>query len=130
MDHATDHGTGSTKPFASGQPGATTSIDVEECIAGCLACHAVCLQTVQHCLEIGGAPAAQSHIRLLLDCADLCEASAHFMMRRSPFEGRVCALCAEACRACEEACRRMGDVADVHCAESCRRCAEMVTLVA
>lgn len=130
MDHAMDHAAATVKSSASGQPAAMTSIDMEQCITGCLACHAVCLQTVEHCLEMGGAHVAPSHIRLLLDCADLCEASAHFMIRRSPLAGRVCALCAEACRACEEACRRMGDVADVHCAESCRRCAEMVTHMA
>ena len=130
MDHAMHHAASKTKSFAPGQPAALVSIDMEQCIAGCLACHAVCLQTVEHCLELGGAHAAQGHIRLLLDCAELCEASAHFMMRHSQYEGRICALCAEACRACEEACRRMGDVADVHCAESCRRCAKMVTPVA
>lgn len=130
MNHATGHATATMKSSSSGQHATMTSIDMEACITGCLACHAVCLQTVEHCLEVGGAHAAQRHIRLLLDCAELREASAHFMMRRSPFEGRVCALCAEACRACEDACRRMGGVADVHCAESCHRCAEMVTHVA
>ena len=98
-------------------------------VAGCLACHATCLQTVEHCLTKGGAHAAREHIQLLLDCAELCESSAHFMIRESPFQGRICALCAEACRACEEACRRMGDAADLRCAESCRRCAEMLPAV-
>lgn len=133
MGHQREHAKAPMKSVVSGAPGkhaGMTSQEMEECITGCLACHAICLQTVEHCLEAGGAHAAQEHIRLLLDCAELCESSAHFMIRQSPFEGRICALCAEACRACEEACRRMGDAADLRCAESCRQCAEMVPKVA
>jgi hypothetical protein len=128
MAHDQDHAKAATKCVAtttSSKHAAMTSQEMEECITGCLACHAICLQTVEHCLEKGGAHAAQEHIRLLLDCAEFCEASAHFMIRQSPFQGRICALCAEACRACEAACRRFGDVADLQCAESCGRCAEM-----
>ncbi len=133
MEHTKAHAKATTRSDASGissKHNAMTSPEMDECITGCLACHAICLQTVEHCLEKGGAHAAHGHIRLLLDCAELCEASAHVMIRQSPFQGRICALCAEACRACEEACRRMGDAADLRCAESCRRCAEMVSHVA
>ena len=133
MGHQREHAKATMKSAVSGTPGkhaAMTSQEREECITGCLACHAMCLQTIEHCLEEGGAHTAQEHIRLLLDCAELCEASAHFMIRQSPFQGRICALCADACRACEEACRRIGDAADLRCAESCRQCAEMVPQVA
>lgn len=133
MQHHRDHAKSTMESPASGASGkyaAMTSQEMDECITGCLSCHATCLQTVEHCLESGGAHADREHIRLLLDCAELCESSAHFMIRESPFQGRICALCAEACRACEEACRRMGDAADLRCAESCRRCAEMLPQVA
>lgn len=127
MEHNKDH---SLKSAASGASARMTSDEMDECITGCLACHAACLQTVEHCLEKGGAHAAREHIRLLLDCAEVCESSAHYMIRESPFQARICALCAEACRACEEACRRMGDAADLRCAEACRRCAEMLPAAA
>jgi hypothetical protein len=126
MPHAKDHVQATTASAASGDHAAMTSHEMEECITGCLACHASCLQTVEHCLAEGGAHADPEHVRLLLDCAELCESSAHFMIRQSPFQGRICALCAEVCRACEEACRRLGDAVDLRCAESCRRCAEML----
>ena len=132
MEHKKDHAKATMKSAASGAAGthaAMTSKEMDECINGCLACHATCLQTVEHCLEKGGAHAAREHIRLLLDCAELCEVSAHVMIRQSPFQGRICALCAEACRACEADCRSMGDVVDLRCAESCRRCAEMLPKV-
>lgn len=129
MPHTKDHAKAAAKPIPTGSPSKhheMTSAEMQECITGCLACHAICLQTVDHCLETGGAHVAQRHIRILLDCADLCETSAHLMITQSPFEGRICALCAEACRACEAACRQMGDALDLKCAESCRKCAEMM----
>lgn len=132
MQHEKDHAKPKKESAASGAPGkhaAMTSQEMDDCINGCLACHAACLQTVEHCLETGGAHADRAHLRLLLDCAELCASSAHFMIRQSPFQGRICVLCAEACRACEEACRRMGDAADLRCAEACRRCAEMLSHV-
>lgn len=129
MSHPKAHQKPAVKPHASRSTShrhTLTSEEMENCIAGCLACQAICLQTAFHCLEIGGARATADHIRLLLDCAEMCESSVHFMVSRSPFEGRICALCAEACRACEAACRRMSDEIDLRCAESCRRCAEML----
>lgn len=104
--------------------------ELEDCITGCLACHAICLQTMYHCLKVGGARAGADHVRMLLDCATLCGASVQLMLAESPLQAQVCALCAEACRECEAACRRMGDVTDLRCADSCRRCAEMLPRVA
>jgi hypothetical protein len=128
MSTSTTH-TGTTAAHSAGPTDAhhaTIGADLEDCITGCLACQAICLQTMYHCLKVGGARASADHIRTLLDCAALCGASVQFMLAESPFQGRICALCAEACRECEAACRRMGDVTDLRCADSCRRCAEML----
>lgn len=101
------------------------SKDMQKCIDECLNCHSVCLSTVQHCLEMGGRHAEASHIRTLLDCAEICQTSANFMLHGSPLHTRTCAVCAEVCRACEESCRRLGDDATMReCAEACRSCAE------
>ena len=132
MSHPTDAGSAASSHSASaaGSQHPATDAELEDCITGCLACQAICLQTMYHCLKVGGARAAADHVRTLLDCAALCEASAQFMLADSPFQGRICVLCAEACRECEAACRRMGDVTDLRCADSCRRCAEMLPRVA
>ncbi len=98
---------------------------MQQCIQECLDCHSICLQTAQHCLGLGGKHAESHHITMLLDCAEICQTSANFMLRGSHLHTQTCAVCAEVCRACEEECRRMGDDDMMQkCAEACRRCAE------
>ena len=103
----------------------TISHEMQQCIDECLDCHAICEQTIQHCLQLGGKHAEASHIRTMQDCAEICRTSAAFMLRGSPLHARTCAVCAEVCRACERECRRMGDDEMMQqCDDTCRRCAE------
>ena len=95
------------------------------CIEQCSTCHQTCLATVTHCLEMGGDHAEASHIRLLLDCAQICQTSADFMLRRSPLHTATCHVCAAICERCAEDCARFrDDEVMAACAEACRRCAE------
>jgi hypothetical protein len=104
---------------------AHASPEMEQCIDNCTECHRVCVETIAHCLQMGGKHAEASHIRLLEDCAQICQTSADYMSRGSDLHGRTCAVCAEVCRRCAEDCERMGDDAQMRrCAEVCRRCAE------
>jgi uncharacterized protein YmfQ (DUF2313 family) len=102
------------------------SPDMRQCIDNCTACHQICLQTIQHCLGMGGKHAEQRHIRVMADCAQICAVSADFMLRMSDLHGRTCGVCAEACRRCADDCERLagGDKAMLACADVCRRCAE------
>jgi hypothetical protein len=101
------------------------SSEMRECIQNCSDCHNVCMETVDHCLHLGGAHAEASHIRLLLDCAQICATSADFMLRGSDSHQQLCGLCAEICDRCAEDCERFGDDEQMRrCAELCRRCAE------
>ena len=106
----------------------TMSSDMQQCIQNCLSCHAVCLETIQHCLAMGGEHASPKHIGMLQDCAQICITSADFMLRMSPFHAQTCGVCAAVCEACATECERMasGDATDfmTRCAEACRRCAE------
>ena len=98
---------------------------VHQCINECLNCHNVCLNTITYCLEQGGGHAEAGHIRLLLDCADICQTSADFMLRGSPRHTRTCGVCAEICALCAEECERYQDDAHMqNCAQACLRCAE------
>lgn len=88
-------------------------------------CHDICLQTVSHCLEKGGDHARAEHITLLLDCAEICQTAANFMLRNSELHGRTCGVCAEVCQRCAEDCERFSDDRTMQqCAQICRRCAE------
>ena len=98
---------------------------MQECIEACLNTHAACTMAVQHCLGEGGERADIDLVGVLLDCAELCQTSANFMLRGSPYHGLVCAACAELCRACEEACRSIsGDEQLAECAEMCATSAD------
>lgn len=101
------------------------SAQMQECIDNCTTCHRVCVQTVVFCLEQGGGHAEASHVRLLLDCAEICQTSANFMLRGSELHAYTCGACAEICARCADACERMGDDEQMRrCAEVCRRCAD------
>ena len=99
--------------------------EMERCIALCQECHEVCLRNVPHCLEKGGKHAAASHIRMLLDCAEICETSANFMIRGSELHTETCRACSEVCQRCASDCQRLGDDPEMQeCADVCLRCAE------
>jgi hypothetical protein len=97
---------------------------MKRCIQDCQECYAICTQTAQHCLGLGGKHADPEHIRTLLDCADACSTSLSFMLRMSPHHWRYCASCAEICKVCAESCRSIpgSDEMMKHCADVCDRC--------
>ena len=108
-----------------GGHGTQMSQDIERCITQCVNCHRICLAKIQHCLEMGGKHASAPHIRLLLDCAEICQTSANFMLRGSNFHTSTCTVCAEVCTRCAESCEELGDGEQMRaCAEACRSCAE------
>ncbi|WP_437300294.1 four-helix bundle copper-binding protein [Sorangium sp. So ce426] len=100
------------------------SQDTKACISACLDCHELCKKMVIHCLRQGGAHAEPGHVEIMLDCAEICQMSAHFMLRGSPLLGRTCEVCAEVCDRCASECDRFDDERTNMCAEVCRACAE------
>jgi hypothetical protein len=103
----------------------THTREMQECIDNCTKCHAICVETITHCLGMGGRHAEPEHIGLLRDCAQICATSADFMLRGSSHHSRTCAVCAEICARSAESCAALGnDEAMQRCAEACRRCAE------
>lgn len=102
--------------------------EMQDCINNCLSCHSVCLETINHCLQMGGEHAKPDHIKLLQDCVQICATSADFMLRMSDYHPQTCGVCAAVCEACAQECEKMatGDAADFmqRCADACRKCAE------
>ena len=106
-------------------PHGQMSSDMQKCIENCLQCHGICIETIEHCLDLGGEHTAPEHIRLLTDCAEICQASVNFMLRGSSVHPQVCAVCDDVCERCAQDCERFGDDKMMKdCAEVCRRCAE------
>jgi hypothetical protein len=98
--------------------------DLDECINNCMECAAVCTETAQYCLQKGGRYNEAPHIRILLDCADICRASSAFMLRNSEWHPRVCEPCAFICQACAESCEQVATNDSIlkDCALLCRKC--------
>jgi hypothetical protein len=99
------------------------STEMQECIDACNDCHAICLNmATTFCLNAGGQHAEEDHIRLMLNCAEICRTTADIMITNSPLHGAACAACAEFCEACAERCEQVGNMDE--CVQACRQCAE------
>lgn len=101
------------------------SPSMKESLEACLACYQSCTQLITHCLQKGGKHAGLKHIRLLQDCAQICQLSADFMIRDSDFKNASCDMCAKICNECAVSCEAFGDDEMMRaCAEVCRKCAK------
>lgn len=93
------------------------------------ACEETCTSCADACLSEDGVADLRKCIRLNLDCADICDATAHVLIRQTGYDAPVTKAqlqaCLEACATCAEECERHADMHE-HCricAEVCRRCA-------
>jgi hypothetical protein len=96
----------------------------------CTRCHEACLETLSLCLTRSG-HSPPSHVRILLDCAEICQTSTDFLIRNSDIHRQVCAACAATCLACASSCAQFVGDDDMKCCEEiCRQCAEACNEVA
>lgn len=103
--------------------------DMTTCIEDCLRCHQSCLgMAMNHCLEAGGNHLEPVHFRLMIACAEICQATANVMLTGSEIHKRLCKVCAEVCEQCAASCEQVGDMQE--CVDACRRCAEICQKVA
>jgi hypothetical protein len=94
---------------------------MQNCIEACQSCHRTCLEmATSHCLEMGGKHAEPSHLRLMLDCAQICQTTANFMLAQSEFHTALCVVCADICEACAISCEEIGEMDE--CVKACREC--------
>src|SRR4051812_35452592 len=106
--------------------------DMRRCAEECHRCHDVCLETISHCLHMGGEHADPHHIRLMMDCVQICHTSGDFMLRGSDLHHETCRTCSVICARCAADCQRLADnggaaegkKAMQTCADQCRRCAD------
>jgi hypothetical protein len=104
----------------------TRSAEMDRCIEVCQSCHEICVESITHCLHLGGRHAAPEHIQMLMDCAEICMTGAQFMMRNSPMHHEICGACAAVCEACAKSCEPLAEEHQMElCADQCRRCAEL-----
>ena len=94
---------------------------MQEAIQACLDCHSMCLRmAMTYCAAQGGKHVAAAHLQLMINCAEICQTCANFILSDSPLHNTVSAACAEVCGACARSCEQVGDMRD--CVEECRKC--------
>jgi hypothetical protein len=97
--------------------------EMEQCIENCQNCHHICYEmALNHCLEMGGKHTEPSHFRLMMNCAEICQTAAKFMLSGSDLHKLTCGVCAQVCERCADDCERVGDMDE--CVQACRKCAE------
>lgn len=98
---------------------------MQRCIQNCQDCHILCVETMGHCLHMGGDHASNHHMALLADCAEICQVAVGFMLRGSERHILTCGVCAKVCISCADDCEQLanGDAKMMECAATCRACA-------
>jgi hypothetical protein len=96
-------------------------------VKACLECEAACLSCADACLGEPGIDTLRRCIRLDLDCAEICSATARLLARQYRPDVRLLRAmveaCAVACAACATECEWHGLMEHCGvCAEACRRC--------
>ena len=97
----------------------------QSCVLALNECRAACLDMVGNSIRMQGYYAELGHVRLLEDCARLCESTVDFLLRGSELAPEMLALCADVCRRSGRDCERFDyDQRLLDCAAACRRSAE------
>ena len=109
-------------------PGSLDRAASFRCIEECLECGASCTACADACLSESDVAGLVRAIRLNLDCADTCEATARIVIRQTmpdlELTKAIAETCAKACVACAAECE-LHAAHHEHCrvcAEVCRRC--------
>ncbi len=100
------------------------NLKMREAIKTVADCHQICLETINHCLSMGGDHVEEKHMKLMMDCAKICATTTDFMTRNSQFHGDVCGVCADICEACAKSCEKLGGEEMERCSKACRECAK------
>lgn len=94
---------------------------LQACVQACDDCQRILLDAAR-----GGADGASGRAmrRLLLDCAEICEATANYASAGSVFLPEVVAACVRLCDECGAACEALpADAGLDACIDACRRAA-------
>jgi hypothetical protein len=102
------------------------SPELRRCIESTSDCYMVCSETLRFSLDGRAALSLPSHLRLLVDCGEILQATQNAMLRGSELSLMLAAVCMEACEKLAESCRSMdgSDSQLAACAEACEETAE------
>jgi hypothetical protein len=105
---------------------AATDPSLLACIEACNDCHRALRGFAREGARSGpGSPGDRTMWRLMLDCAEVCEATATFLRAGSVFTPQLAEACLHLCDECAAACEAAAPTTAMDaCAAACRRCAQ------
>lgn len=91
-------------------------------ISLCGLCAENCYQCYRNCLDELHCEKKKHCLKLLMDCAMICELTATMVALSSEFLRDQIRLCARVCERCKEECEQEAEMYCKTCAEACTRC--------
>lgn len=97
--------------------------ELQECVTHCLECHRICLgAAMKYHLNAEANRIEPAHVRLLINCAEICHTTATAILVGAPLLKPTCRVCAKVCRRCAADAERHGGMEE--CAQASQRCAD------
>jgi hypothetical protein len=80
---------------------------MSDCIEATSVCYTVCTETLTYSFNGGGTLADMQHVRLLIDCCEVCQTTQNTLLRASDLGIMLAAVCAEACEKVADSCHQL-----------------------
>jgi hypothetical protein len=97
--------------------------EARECARRCFGCAGACWQSIANWLDHD--EPLPDRLLVIIDCAEICEITAHSLMRGSPEARRLAALAGELCARAAKVAEEEPELAG--CVEAALRCARSCT---
>jgi hypothetical protein len=86
-------------------------------------CAVVCQQTSVPLMSRPDATMRANQMKLMRDCAEICNLCVKYLSWSSPFSKSLCDFCAYVCECCANECLKFSDRESQFCAQTCLNCA-------
>jgi hypothetical protein len=102
------------------------SQEARDCIEATSDTYSVSAETFNYCLAGDAGLRDPRHLRLLIDCCEVCQTAQNSLLRGSEVSTMLAAVCVEACEQLAESCRALDGSDDqlIRCAEQCDEAAD------
>ena len=104
--------------------------DYQSCIDASLACASACHHWASSCTLEDDVTMMADCIRLDMECAAICTATATLLSLGSEKSKELCWICADLCMECAEECEKHQMDHCRQCAAACRECAAQCRIIA
>lgn len=104
--------------------GIVTNNHMQSCIDACNKCAQACFECFNACLNEPDLNARKNCVKILVECAMMCQMSDATMSMVGSFTSEHCNVCAKICDKCAEECAMFKDDHCKKCADICRMCAD------